>query len=362
MAAPSQTTVTPAGRARRSGLAAAALAGAAAAALALVGCSAAAPGTGAPADGAQSLGSGTELTPVTLMLNWTPNAHHAGFYYAKEHGLYEKAGLDVEILEPGDGIGAAASVAEGRAEFGISQAESLLPARAAGMDLEAVATLLPVNDSVLMGVKRSGFSDDPGSLAGLTYGGYGGALETEIMSALTTCGGGNPADVEFIEIGNVDYLAGLEQGKFDVTWVFGGWDALRAQAENDDVVVLPMAAHDDCIPNWYTPVIVGNSANMAQEPETARAFLAATSLGYDAVVADPAAGAKALLAAAPELDAALVERAVSYYAPRFTAQGRFGEMDEAVWQRFTDFLVEADMLDDASPVNGAWTNEYLPAA
>lgn len=353
---PTTTTPTTAYRARRRGLAVAALAGA----LALAGCSAA--GAGPVAGGDASGATGAELTPVTLMLNWTPNAHHAGFYYAQEHGLYEAAGLDVEILEPGDGIGAAAAVAEGRAEFGISQAESLLPARAAGMDLAAVATLLPVNDSVLMGVRGSGFTADPGSLAGLTYGGYGGALETEIMSALTSCGGGDPDEVEFIEIGNVDYLAGLEQGKFDVTWVFGGWDALRAQSEADDVVVLPMAEHEECIPNWYTPVIVGNSANLAADPDTARAFLDATSRGYDEVVRDPAAGAAALLAAAPELDADLVERAVAYYAPRFTAQGRFGEMEDSVWQRFTEFLVGADMLDDASPVEGAWTNEYLPAA
>src|SRR5690606_5380803 len=180
----------------------------------------------AEAEGSEAPDS-SSLTPVTLMLNWTPNAHHAGIYYALEHGLYEEAGIELEILEPGADIGAEAAVAEGQATFGISQAESLLPARAAGMDLEAVATLVPVNDSVLMGLASSGFSDDPASLSGLTYGGWGGALETEIMSELATCAGGDPNAIDFIDIGNVDYLAGLEQGRFDVTWVFGGWDALR---------------------------------------------------------------------------------------------------------------------------------------
>lgn len=303
----------------------------------------------------------TDLQPATLMLNWTPNAHHAGIYYAQEHGLYEAAGIDLTIIEPGDGIGAEAAVAEGQVEFGISQAESVLPARAAGMDVAAIATLLPVNDSVLMGLQGSGLTFDAGSLAGLTYGGYGGALETEIMSELTSCGGGNPDDVEFIEIGNVDYLAGLEQDRFDVTWVFGGWDALRAQTERDDVVILSMAEYESCIPNWYTPIIVGSPKLMDQDPELAEAFLAATSSGYDAVVADPAAGAAALLAGAPELEQGLVESAVAYYAPRFTEQGKFGEMEEQVWQRFTDFLVQAEMLDDAKALDGAWTNDYLPA-
>lgn len=308
----------------------------------------------------QGVGAGDDARPATLMLNWTPNAHHAGIYYAQEHGLYEEVGINLDIIEPGADIGADTAVAEGRVEFGISQAESLLPARAAGMDLEAIATLLPENDSVLMALEGSGLSDDLASLTGLTYGGYGGALETEIMSQLTECAGGDPASVEFIEIGNVDYLAGLEQERFDVTWVFGGWDALRAQSERDDVVLLSLADREDCIPNWYTPIIVGNSAAMAQDPDLVIDFLDATSRGYHAVVEDPEAGAAALLAGAPELNEDLVHSAVDYYAARYTAQGNFGEMEEPVWQRFVEFLVQAEMLEDESALDGAWTNTYLP--
>ena len=332
------------------------LAAAVTTAVMLAGCG----GTATPENAAA--GDDAALTPVTLMLNWTPNAHHAGIYYAEAAGLYEAHGIDLTILEPGDGIGADASVAEGQVQFGISQAESVLPARAAGMDVEAVATLLPVNDSVLMGLQQSGFSAEASSLSGLTYGGYGGALETEIISELATCGGSDPKDVEFIDIGNVDYLAGLEQGRFDVTWVFGGWDGIRAQAENSDVALLSMADYESCIPNWYTPVIIGNGAALAADPELAAAFMAATTAGYEAVVNKPAEGSAALLEAAPELDEALVTSAVEYYAPKFTAQGAFGEMDAKVWERFTEFLVQADMLEDATPLDGAWTNEYLPAS
>ncbi len=333
--------------------------------LLLAGCSGAASGAGSAGSG--TAGTDSDLQQVTLMLNWTPNAHHAGIYYAEQNGLYADAGIDLEIIEPGADIGADAAVAEGQVEFGISQAESVLPARAAGMDIEAIATLLPVNDSVLMGLEGTGLTEDPASLDGLTYGGYGGALETEIMSELATCGGGDPDSIEFIDIGNVDYLAGLAQDRFDVTWVFGGWDALRAQSERDDVVILPLSAHEECIPNWYTPVIVGSGEAMAADPELTRAFLDATSQGYEAVAADPDAGAEALLAGAPELDETLVRDAVAYYAPLFQTDaageaGRFGQMEEPVWTRFTEFLVQAGMLDDTAPLEGAWTNDYLPAA
>lgn len=43
-------------------------------------------------------------TKVALALDWLPNAaSHAGFYVAKAQGLYEKHGLDVQIISPHSG-------------------------------------------------------------------------------------------------------------------------------------------------------------------------------------------------------------------------------------------------------------------
>lgn len=306
--------------------------------------------------------SASGLTEVTLMLNWVPNAHHAGIFLAKEAGLYEEAGIDLTIIEPGADVGATVTVAEAKVEFGIAQAESVLPAREGGMPVTTIASLVPRNDSVLMGLRSSGLTEDPATLVGRTYGGYGGALETEIISELVQCAGGNPEEVEFVDIGDVDYLAGLEQQRFDATWVFGGWDALRAEMMNDDVVQIRFDEHQACIPDWYTPVIITNEAFAEKNPELVRAFLEATTEGYNRVIADPAKGADAVLAAAPELDADLMHAAVDYYQPRYTLEGAsWGFMEQAVWQRFGDFLVQAGMIADASVVDGAWTNDYLPA-
>lgn len=335
--------------------------------LLLAGCAAGTPGTGSTdststdSTASDSTAAQTgDLHDVTLMLNWTPNGHHAGIYYALEQGYYEDAGINLEIVEPGADVGADFAVSEGTVQFGISQAESLLPARAEGLDVQAIATLLPTNDSVLMGLEGSGLTEDPASLAGLIYGGYGGSLETEIISQLVTCAGGDPEDVEFVDIGNVDYLAGLEQERFDVTWVFGGWDALRAETEREDLVTIAMSDHEDCIPNWYTPVIIGNETAMTEDPALAESFLEATTRGYEAVIADPQVGSAALIAGAPELDAEHVAASVEYYAPLYAEDGSFGEMTAEVWDEFGEFLVQAGMLEDATAVDGSWTNDYLP--
>lgn len=50
-------------------------------------------------DGTQA----TELTKVTVVLDWMPNTNHTGLYVAKDKGFYTDQGLDVEIVEPGQG-------------------------------------------------------------------------------------------------------------------------------------------------------------------------------------------------------------------------------------------------------------------
>ena len=40
------------------------------------------------------------LTPLSVALDWTPNANHVGFYVARARGLYAARGLDVTFRLP----------------------------------------------------------------------------------------------------------------------------------------------------------------------------------------------------------------------------------------------------------------------
>ncbi|MEO1065410.1 MAG: ABC transporter substrate-binding protein [Actinomycetota bacterium] len=301
-----------------------------------------------------------ETTSITVMLNWVPNAHHAGIYLARERGYYAAEGLEIEIIEPAFDIGVEAAVAAGQADIGLAQAESLLPARAAGVDVAAVATILPSNDSVLMGLADDGI-ERPRDLEGATYGGFGGALETELISQLVECDGGDPAAVEFVEVGNVDYVPGMQQDRFDVAWVFSGWDRLRAD-EVLGVEATEIRFDDflDCIPDWYTPLVLASSDRIAAGDDRISGFLAATARGYADVAGDPTAAVEAMAGDVLELDAELIDAAIGYYADRFLVDGTWGAMDGAVWDEFATFLVDAGLLEGELDVAAAWTNELLP--
>lgn len=315
---------------------------------------------GSATDADETAGSPAALRPMTLMLNWTPNAHHVGVYAALASGWYEEAGIDLTVIEPAD-AGVEQAVATGAADVGMAQAESLLPARAAGVPVVSVAAVLPVNDSSLFSLAEDDLTT-PRDLEGTRYGGFGGALETEIISALMRCDGADPDAVEFVTLGNIDYLAGMQADQFDSAWVFSGWDALRAaEVEGVQVSQIRFADWLDCIPTWYTPVFLAAESTLQADATLVEDFLDVTAAGYELAVDDPATAAGLLSAQVPELDQALVDASVAYYAPLFLPEsGRWGEQEQAVWTAFADFLTTSGVA--STPVDGAdaFTNDHLP--
>ena len=55
---------------------------------------------------------------ATLTLDWTPNADHVGFYYARDSDLFGKAGLTVAIHAPSDPSSPLKLVGAGRTRIG----------------------------------------------------------------------------------------------------------------------------------------------------------------------------------------------------------------------------------------------------
>jgi ABC-type nitrate/sulfonate/bicarbonate transport system substrate-binding protein len=295
--------------------------------------------------GAPATTAAPALRSLSLMLNWTPNNHHAGIYIAQQKGWYRDAGLDVKIIDA-DPNGVEPIVAEGGADIGIAQAESILPARAQGIPIVSIATLLPHNDSALMALPGAGISR-PKDLEGKTYGGYGGAL-------------GNK--VKFVEVGNVDYLAGMDAKTFDFVWIFAGWDALNAEKVlQQPVQLIRFSDHFDCIPDWYTPALITSEKMLKDRPDDVRAFLAATARGYDDAAKSPADAVAAMMAGAPDLDERLVTASAQYYAPLYADAGKqWGVESPAVWTAFEQFARAAGLIDTDVDVSTVFTNDYLP--
>lgn len=90
------------------------------------------------------------------MLLWTPQSQFAGYYVAKEKGLYRERGLEVQILRGGPQLDPAKSLSEGKADFAILWLTSALSAIDQGVPLAHVAQIFNASHLAIVGWKERG--------------------------------------------------------------------------------------------------------------------------------------------------------------------------------------------------------------
>ena len=80
------------------------------------------------------------LTPMSFMLDWTPNTNHVGVYVAQKLGYYKQAGLKLAIL-PTAQTGAETAVESGVANVGFTTLSNVAAVNASGSHLHFVYDL-----------------------------------------------------------------------------------------------------------------------------------------------------------------------------------------------------------------------------
>ena len=303
--------------------------------------------------------AGEGLIPVTIMLDWVPNTNHTGIFVADARGFFEDAGLKVEIVQPGE-VYAEAAVAGGAVDFGISHQEAVTLARADGVPIVSIAAVIQHNTSGFASLASKGITG-PKDFEGLTYGAFGSPFESPTLSVLMECTGADSSKLKIQDIGYADPLALLAGGQIGLAWIFYGWQAFQAQQQDIDLDVVMMEDYFDCIPDYYTPLVIASEDTIANRPEVVRAFLKAISRGYDFASQNPDESAEILLAAAPELDGDLVRASQQWLSPRYQADAsRWGEQKGSVWQGYSDWMVQYGILSSPISAADAFTNRFLP--
>ena len=90
------------------------------------------------------------LEKFVYALSWVPEAEHCGFFQAKATGLYEKAGLDVELYPGGPGVNGAQLVAGGKVDAAMGTALSTLNMRKNGVPGVTIAAMFQKNPQTLV--------------------------------------------------------------------------------------------------------------------------------------------------------------------------------------------------------------------
>lgn len=326
------------------GIAAAGVLGAAA----LAGCGNAAAPAGGSAGGASS-----NLKKITFALDWTPNTNHTGVYVAAARGYYKDAGLDVEIVQAPEN-GADALVATGEAQFGVSFQDTMasyVSSEDSRLPVSAVAAIIQHNTSGIISRAEKGITH-PAAMMDHTYATWEGPIEQGVIRRCVEADGGDFSRVQMIPSTVTDEVTALETDQVDTIWIYWAWAGVKCDLAGLDTNYFAFADIDPVF-DFYTPVIIANNDFIADEPETAQAFIDATRRGYEDCIADPDAAADELLEASPELDEELVRASQEYLADQYQADAaQWGEIDQERWDAFFSWVGDQGFVPAIEPGAG----------
>ena len=326
---------------------------AAAAALSLSGCS----GQENNSSTAENSGS-EELTKVSIVLDWTPNTNHTGLYVAQKMGYYGEAGLEVQSLPAPEG-GSSALVAAGGADFGIDAQDTLAPAFVGedALPVTAVAALIQHNTSGIISLASDNIQS-PKDLEGKTYATWENPVEQAVIKSLMEADGGDFSKLNLVPSTVSDVITALNTN-IDTVWIFYAWDGVATELKGYDTNFMDFAKLNTTF-DYYTPIIIANNDFLAENPDTAKAFLAATAKGYEYAIENPDAAADILLEAAPELDPEIVKASQEWLADQYIADAeKWGYIDPARWDGFYTWLTENNLVDGELPAGTGYSNDYL---
>ncbi len=302
-----------------------------------------------------------KLEPFTVLLDYFPNADHAGIYAAQEAGLYAKAGLDVKLEPPPDAASPLKLLRAGRADVAISYEPELLLARDAGAtNLVSVAALVQKPLTSLMALPGAGVRG-PGDLAGKRVGTAGLAYQSAYLKTILKAAHVDPSSVKETNV-NFNLVSAMLSKKVDATLgAFWNYEGVDLQRRGKRPVILRM--EDLGVPTYDELIVAARTQDLdVAGSSRLRRFLSATAAGTRLLRAQPAAGVDALVKANKGLDPAQELAAVKATLPVFfpaDTSKPWGYMAPADWARYELWMRAQGLLKrpplDASPL----TDEFL---
>ena len=180
----------------------------------------------------------------------------------------------------------------------------------------------------------------------LAGGGGKGAYELGVWKALKELGISE----------HISVFSGTSIGAFNAV-LFAMDDMEKADKLWDEVTMdkLVPISNYELIKRGIGLYLVGKNLQLAKK------FLNATSKGYNYAVENPEEAAKILVKHAPEIDENLAIKSQKYLAKEYISDAKYwGEMKDSVWNNYTQFLKEYNLIEKDLKASDAYTNEFLP--
>jgi putative hydroxymethylpyrimidine transport system substrate-binding protein len=298
---------------------------------------------------------------VELMLDYFPNADHAGIYAAQAAGHFEQAGLDVEIRTPPDPSAPIKQVAAGNVDLAISYEPEVFRAREIGLSVVSIAAIVQDPLTSIISLPKAKIRG-PRDLKGKTVGTAGIDYQTAYLETILAEAGLNTDSVKERNVG-FNLTPALLTGRVDAVlgafWNYEGTD-LRLRGKRPQIIRM----EDAGVPTYNELVLVANEDALERDKGKLRAFIGALSRGTRDLRENPDEAIDGLLEANPDLDPELQRAVVKVTLPLFfPPEGKpYGWQDPSQWDAFSAWMLDSGLLDEPPDPAAAHNNRLLPGA
>jgi putative hydroxymethylpyrimidine transport system substrate-binding protein len=309
----------------------------------LAGCGGSSPSRSAPAN-------------ASLVLDFTPNAVHAGIYEALARGYDTRAGVRLHIIVPSASTDSIRLLETGRANFAILDIHDLAIARERGQDIVGIMALV---QRPLAAVIASPKIASPRQLVGQTVGVTGDPSDAAVLRSIVAGAGGLPSRVKTVTIG-FNAVADLLAGRVAGATAFWNDEGVTLHRHSPDYHVFRVDRYG--APSYPELVVCATAASLKAHPALAEGVVRALTEGYQQVLRDPAAGERALEERVPGLDPKLLGAELRALLPSFDEPGnQVGALDPdrlAAWAKWELRFGIVSRLPDVATM---FSSRFLPA-
>ncbi len=304
---------------------------------------------------------------VRLRLNWMYYGSHAGFALGKDKGMYDEAGIDLDIRSGNGSSSAHRLVANGDSDFAYGSCGAMVTLASQGAELISVAVIDAMGTEAVIVRPDAGVSslEDLKGKKLLTTANAG--VNTFFPIVLANAGLSD-ADINLTNVPDGALVSSYLQGAGDAVGILGGLDDKPAEIKangGDDPVTFP---YSDFGVNQVGYCISTTKKMVEENPDLVQRFVDATLKAYTAAEADPDAAVDSMAdivggtMAEDEGKAqarAVLDVTLGVLYSSANADKTLGLHVDSDWQGMVDLMKEYNDLDPEADPASFYTNQFV---
>jgi ABC-type nitrate/sulfonate/bicarbonate transport system substrate-binding protein len=290
-----------------------------------------------------------------LLLDFTPNAVHAGIFSAVARGYDRAEGARLDVRVPSASADAVKLLVAGRADLAVLDIHDLALAREQGRDVVGVYAL--VQRPLAAVIARPGIPS-PRDLEGRRVGVTGVPSDDAVLRSVVAGAHGRPARVRRVTIG-FNAVPNLLAGRIAAATAFWSAEGVALRARRPGFRSFRVDEYG--APSYPELVVCATRRTLEHRSRLVRSAVRAIARGYRFTVRDPGASVGDLVRAQPGLDRRLTRLQLDAVRPAFRPpDGRYGELDPGRLRAWAAWDLRFGIVRRAPAVGRAFDPGLVP--